>query len=206
MDFVTVKRAYRRHAPYYDAVFGAFLGRGRRVAVDKINQLSSRRVLEVGVGTGVSLPRYHRGMRIVGIDISPEMLAKARRRVEDYGLTNVEAIHEMDAENIKFPDSSFDVVAAMYVASVVPNPPKLLSEMLRVCKPGGDVIVVNHFRAERGLRAAVERYLAPLSSYLGWRPDFGLDAFVDGHKAKLVDRYPTDPFGMFTLVHFRCVK
>ncbi|MSO54614.1 MAG: class I SAM-dependent methyltransferase [Rhodospirillales bacterium] len=206
MDYATVRRAYRRHAPYYDAVFGAFLGRGRRVAIDTINRLSQRRILEVGVGTGVSLPRYRRDLQIVGIDISPEMLAKARRRVEEHGLANVEAIHEMDAENITFADSSFDVVAAMYVASVVPNPPKLLSEMIRVCKPGGDLIVVNHFMAEGGIRAAVERRLAPLSDILGWRPDFGLAAFVDGHKAHVIEHRHTDPFGMFTLVHFRCVK
>jgi phosphatidylethanolamine/phosphatidyl-N-methylethanolamine N-methyltransferase len=159
--------------------------------------------LEVGVGTGLSLPHYRPDYRIVGIDISPHMLAKAHERVADRQLGNVEALLEMDAENLEFADNTFDLVVAMFVVSVVPHPDRLLSEMQRVCIPGGDILVVNHFAHENGLRGAVERRLAPFSRHLGWRPDFRLDPHLEGTSLEMLETKHTDPFGMFTLVHYR---
>ncbi len=203
IDLASVRRAYRRHAPYYDLVFGVLLQSGRRRTVECANRLPSVRLLEVGVGTGLALPHYRSDKRIVGVDISPDMLRWARRRVIDEGLANVEALLEMDAERLEFEDDSFDIVVAMYVASVVPNPPALLGEMQRVCRPGGDILVVNHFADGTGLRGVVERRLAPLSAHLGWRPDFALQPFLGAGTVEVIERLAADPFGFATLVHCR---
>lgn len=206
MNLNSVRRAYRRHAPYYDVVFGALLQSGRMLAVDKVNRLPGRRVLEVGVGTGISLPHYTADKRIVGIDVSTEMLEKARRRAAEQGLANVEALLEMDAEAVAFVDDTFDIVAAMYVASVVPSPPRFLREMQRVCVNGGHILIVNHFTREGGLRGAAERKLAPLCNMLGWRPDFALDPFLKSGTLEVVEQRQTSPFGLFTLIHCRNAK
>src|SRR5208282_3480954 len=122
---------------------------------------------EVGVGTGLALPRYRPEKRITGIDLSTEMLAQARKRVAELGLRNVEALRVMDAEATDFADASFDIAVAMFVASVVPHAPQLLAEMRRVVRPGGAILFVNHFAAKAGPRWWVERTMAPASRALG---------------------------------------
>ena len=169
IDEDAVKTAYRRWAPVYDNTFGRFASEGRKHAVEIINQ-SKGRVLEVGVGTGLSLPAYKRQLEIVGIDLSPEMLEKARERVSTERLRNVAGLHEMDAGDLKFPDAAFDTVVAMYVMTVVPDPEKVMRELSRVCRPGGEVMLVNHFSADEGMRGWVERRMAPFADMLGWRP------------------------------------
>ncbi len=206
MDLTSVQNAYRRHAPYYDAVFGVLLHPGRRRTVALANRVASARVLEVGVGTGLSLPAYRRGLSIVGIDVSVPMLEQARRRVRAAGLGNVEALIEMDAENLRFPDNSFDTVIAMYVASVVPNPKRLLQELQRVCRPDGRILIVNHFAATSGLRAAVERWLSGWSRKLGWRPDFALDTVTRQDTLEVMESTVAPPFGLFTVLHCRNAK
>jgi len=203
MDLQAVKNAYRRHAPYYDAVFGVLLGPGRRQTVALANKAAKRRVLEVGVGTGLSLPQYRRDLRVVGIDISRDMLEIARRRVAAERLSHVEALHEMDAENLAFEDGSFDTVCAMYVASVVPNPERLMRELQRVCKPGGTVLIVNHFAEPKGIRALFTRRLAALSDRLGWRPDFLLEPFMAHGTLQVLHRETAPPFGLFTILQCR---
>jgi phosphatidylethanolamine/phosphatidyl-N-methylethanolamine N-methyltransferase len=206
MDLLSVKEAYRRHAPYYDIVFGTLLTRGRGLAVEMVNRLRGPRLLELGVGTGLSLRQYRSDRQIVGIDISPEMLKRARRRVASARLRNVLALLEMDAEELAFADNSFDIVAAMYVVSVVPDPVRLLREVQRVCVPGGDILIVNHFAQARGLRGEIERRLAPLSRHLGWRPDFALQPFLASGSVELVEWRNADPFGLVTLLHCRNTK
>jgi phosphatidylethanolamine/phosphatidyl-N-methylethanolamine N-methyltransferase len=154
--------------------------------------------LEVGVGTGLALPHYGPDKRIVGIDLSTEMLALARDRVEQQSLDRVESLHEMDAEATSFSAGSFDIAVAMFVASVVPNPKKLLAEMRRVVRPGGHILFVNHFAAERGPRWWLERAMAPASRALGWHPDFAMASLVgpDDH----ADIASVPPLGIFTLV------
>jgi phosphatidylethanolamine/phosphatidyl-N-methylethanolamine N-methyltransferase len=203
MDVSSIVTVYRRQAPLYDGVFGVLLGPGRRATVRLANSLPGRRLLEVGVGTGLSLPRYRNDLSITGIDISPDMLKIARRRAEMRGLRNVERLAEMDAEDMDFPDRSFDIVVAMYVASVVPHPDRLLMEMQRVCRPGGIVLVVNHFAATTGLRAWVERSLAPLSTKLGWRPDFAFDPFLHNSGLTVTESWRLPPLGLFTLLQCR---
>ncbi len=202
MDEFAIKTAYRRWAPVYDNTFGWVASEGRKHAVEIINQ-SRGRVLEVGVGTGLSLPAYRRQLEIVGIDLSPEMLAKARERVAQLGLTNVTGLHEMDAGDLKFPDASFDTVVAMYVMTVVPDPEKVMRELARVCRPGGEVMIVNHFSTEEGMRGWVERRMAPFADKLGWRPVFEVERVLVCDDLKLVDKRGLRPMGLFTMMRFR---
>ena len=178
MQIDSVKAAYRRYAGVYDAVFGPVLQPGRKAVVQALGLRSGDRVLEVGVGTGLSLPLYPRDVRITGIDVSREMLDKARRRVARRRLTNVEALLEMDAERMSFPDASFDKIVAMYVVSVVERPAKLLEELHRVCRPHGEIYLVNHVRSDNRFIAAVEKGLARFSDKLGFHPDFELRDMV----------------------------
>jgi phosphatidylethanolamine/phosphatidyl-N-methylethanolamine N-methyltransferase len=178
MHIQAVKAAYRRYARIYDVIFGAVLQPGRRAVLEALNLKPGDRVLEVGVGTGISLPLYPRSVRITGIDVSLEMLEKARARVERAKLSNVEALLEMDAEGMAFPDASFDKVVAMYVVSVVPRPGKLLEELHRVCRADGDIFIVNHFQSENPIVGSLERALAGFSSQIGFNPDLDLRQLV----------------------------
>lgn len=199
LDADAVRAAYRRWASVYDPVFGLISAPARRRTIDLVNRLPGERVLEVGVGTGLALPSYDARKRITGIDLSAEMLVRARERVAEQGLTNVEALLELDAEETGFPDASFDIAVAMFVASVVPHPRQLLAEMRRVVRPGGHLLFVNHFAAQRGPRWWVERAMAPASHALGWHPDFFLGALLDSPDLAVVDLATVPPLGLFTL-------
>src|SRR5438309_8780051 len=178
LEIESVKAAYRRYAAVYDAVFGPVLQPGRKAVMQALGLRPGDRVLEVGVGTGLSLPLYPRDARITGIDVSRGMLDKARRRVARRRLANVEALLEMDAEKMDFADASFDKVVAMYVVSVVERPARLLEELHRVCRPDGEIFLVNHVRSDNRFVAAVEKGLARFSDKLGFHPDFQLRDMV----------------------------
>lgn len=201
LDADAVRAAYARWVGIYDAVFGSFSAWGRRAAVAKVNGLPGQRVLEVGVGTGLALPHYAADKRVTGIDLSADMLVRARVRAA--GLRTVEGLHEMDAEATSFPDAAFDISVAMFVASVVPNPRRLMAEMRRVTKPGGELLFVNHLGAQAGLRWWLERAAAPASRLLGWHTDFRLDALLAPEEIARASLQPTPPFGNFTLIHLR---
>jgi phosphatidylethanolamine/phosphatidyl-N-methylethanolamine N-methyltransferase len=180
MRIEAVKAAYRRYANVYDAVFGPVLQPGRKAVIDALGCKPGERVLEVGVGTGLSLPMYPDSVRITGIDLSSEMLERARARVARRRLGNVEGLLEMDAEKMDFADASFDKVVAMYVVSVTDRPAQLLHELQRVCRPGGDIFIVNHVRSDNPLVGAVEKSLARFANQLGFHPDFELKSLVNG--------------------------
>lgn len=199
LDADDVRAAYRRWAGIYDQAFGAVSASGRRCAAAAVNALPGTRVLEVGVGTGLALPCYQPEKRITGIDLSAEMLDRARRRVVTERLAHVAALYEMDAEATSFADASFDIAVAMFVASVVPNPQRLMAEMKRVVRPGGQILFVNHFAAERGPRWWAERALAPASRALGWHPDFALAALLGPDDRARAEIAPVPPLGLFTL-------
>lgn len=201
MDETSVKSAYRRWAPIYDQTFGRIAAEGRRHAVEIINTRQGR-VLEVGVGTGLSLPMFGRHLEIVGIDLSPEMLDKAREKVAAEGLDNVTGLHEMDAGHLTFPTNSFDTVVAMYVLTVVPDPEKVMRELCRVCKPGGEVMLVNHFSQEEGVRGWVERRMAPFADKLGWRPVFDTGRVMGCEELKITEQRALRPLGLFTMMRF----
>jgi phosphatidylethanolamine/phosphatidyl-N-methylethanolamine N-methyltransferase len=194
-----VRAAYKRWAGIYDAAFGGVSGWARSRAVAEVNRIPGTRVLEMGVGTGLALPRYAPEKRITGIDLSTEMLARARARVAERRLTNVDALLELDAEQTGFETGSFDLAVAMFVASVVPHPRRLIAEMRRVVRPGGHILFVNHFAAERGPRWWVERMLSPASRALGWHPDFSVDALFAPEERVAATLSPMPPFGLFTL-------
>jgi len=200
LDADSVRAAYRRWAGIYDAVFGGIFGVTRRRAATLVNQLPGRDVLEVGVGTGLALPSYAPEKHITGIDLSAEMLEVARRRVAEHRLRNIEALREMDAEATDFPDASFDIAVAMLVASVVPHPRKLLAEMRRVVRPGGNILFVNHFAAAKGPRWWVERAMAPASRSLGWHPDFAMETLFEPDDLARIGVEAVPPFGIFSLV------
>jgi phosphatidylethanolamine/phosphatidyl-N-methylethanolamine N-methyltransferase len=200
-----VERAYDLWAPVYDLVFGPVFERGRRASIAAAERIGGR-ILEVGVGTGISLPDYSRRNRIVGIDISEAMLRKARDRVAEGGLENVEALAAMDAERLDFPDSSFDVVVAQYVVTAVPNPEAALDEFARVLKPGGEIILLSRVGADAGPRRTVEHLIAPAARKLGWRTEFPWQRYTNwvarSQRVYLIERRPMPPLGHFSLIRF----
>jgi phosphatidylethanolamine/phosphatidyl-N-methylethanolamine N-methyltransferase len=205
MDRDQVAEAYGRWAPIYDIVFGPVFRQGRRAAVTAADCIGGR-VLEVGVGTGLSLSDYGKATRIVGIDISEPMLDKARKKVEAEHLTNVEALEVMDAEHLTVPDASFDVVVAQYVVTAIPNPEKALDEFVRVVRPGGEIILTTRLGAETGLRGTLEKWLMPLTSRLGWRTEFPwsrYERWAEGSKmVRLLERRALPPLGHFWLLRY----
>jgi len=158
-----VRHAYRRWAPVYDFTFGTVAEDGRKHGANIINR-RERRVLGVGVCTVLSLRCYEKHLTVTGIDLSPEMLDKARSRVDRQMLNNIAGLYEMDAGALAFPDESFDTVVAMYVMTVVPDAEKVMQALERVCATGGEVILVNHFSQEEGVRGFLERRLAPIAT------------------------------------------
>jgi len=205
LDKQTITKAYARWAPVYDLVFGAVFERGRQAAITAAEHVGGR-ILEVGVGTGLSLPHYSRACRLCGVDISEPMLRKAQERVAELELTNVEGLWVMDAEHLLFPDNSFDVVVAQYVVTTVPNPEATLDEFARVLKPGGEIILVSRVGAEAGLRRSLEHWFAPAARKLGWRTEFSFERYARWSErtegVRLVERRAMPPLGHFSLIRF----
>ena len=202
MDLEVVEKVYRRYAPGYDFYFGAVLQPGRRAVVEGMRCRPGERILEVGVGTGLSLPLYPHSVRVVGIDVSQPMLARAHAQKVRRGLEHVE-LRCMDAERMSMDDDSFDKVVAMYVVSVAPNPRRLLEEMRRVCRPGGDLYIVNHFRHGNPVVGMLERMVAPLSSLMGFRPDLSLKDFLERTGLEVAEKTPVNLLGYWTLLRCR---
>jgi phosphatidylethanolamine/phosphatidyl-N-methylethanolamine N-methyltransferase len=205
LDKEAVARAYARWAPVYDLVFGAVFERGRKASISAAERIGGR-ILEVGVGTGLSLPDYSWTNHITGVDLSAPMLLKAKARVSENRLTNVDGLAVMDAQHLGFQDGAFDVVVAQYVITAVPDPEATLDEFVRVVRPGGEIILVNHLGAESGMRESFEQWFAPMARRLGWRPEFRwerLAQWADRHgDVRFVERRPMPPLGHFSLIRF----
>jgi phosphatidylethanolamine/phosphatidyl-N-methylethanolamine N-methyltransferase len=205
LDKHTVTKAYARWAPVYDLVFGAVFERGREAAIAAAERVGGC-ILEVGVGTGISLPNYSKDCRLCGVDISAPMLRKAQERVVELGLSNVEGLWVMDAEHLSFPDSSFDVIVAQYVITTVPNPEATLDEFARVLKPGGEIVLVSRVGAEAGLRHSLEHWFQPAARKLGWRTEFSFERYSRWAEhtsgMRLIERRAMPPFGHFCLIRF----
>jgi phosphatidylethanolamine/phosphatidyl-N-methylethanolamine N-methyltransferase len=174
-DFV--EDVYGKMASWYDWFFGPTLHPGRLQAIQRMGIKAGDEVLEVGVGTGINASLYPRDCTVVGVDLSSSMLEKARDRVARKGITNVRLL-EMDAAALKFADNTFDIVYAPYLISVVPDPVRVAAEMRRVCRPGGRVILLNHFRSPNFLLSRLERMISPLTVHVGFKADLDLPAFL----------------------------
>ena len=206
IDRKGVEKAYGRWAPVYDLVFGKVFDSGRQSSIAEADRIGGR-VLDVGVGTGLSLSEYSRNTKLCGVDISEPMLRKAQSRVRGQGLTNVETLAVMDAKNLAFKDSSFDAVVAQYVITAVPDPEATLDDFVRVLKPGGELILVNHIGAEGGPRRVFELAFAPFARRLGWRPEFPWERLVKWAArhggVSLAERRLMPPMGHFSLIRYR---
>jgi len=205
LDRNIVEYAYTRWAPIYDAVCGPVMAQGRRAAAQAARAVGGK-ILEVGVGTGLSFDDYDATTEITGIDLCEPMLAKARAKMASGRYPHVRDVQLMDAHAMTFDDATFDCVVAQFVITLVADPEQVLSECRRVVKPGGKVILVNHLYSERGVAAAIERWAAKKTRSLGLRPEFPfarLAAWAEAdHGARLVKRHKIAPFGVYTLVCF----
>jgi phosphatidylethanolamine/phosphatidyl-N-methylethanolamine N-methyltransferase len=206
-DKERMAKAYARWAPVYDKVFGQVFEQGRKASIEAAERACppGGRILDVGVGTGISLPDYARTNRIAAVDYSEPMLRKAQGRVAEHKLDNVECVAVMDAKHLGFPDNFFDVVVAQYVITAVPEPEATLDEFARVLKPGGEMVLVNHIGAESGPRRMFELCFSPIARRLGWRPEFPwarLTGWSERYGAKLIERRPMPPLGHFSLIRF----
>jgi len=201
-----VEKAYERWAPIYDLVFGKVFEHGRQSTIAEADRIGGR-VLDVGVGTGLSLSDYSRNVKLCGVDISEPMLRKAQQRVRAQGLANVETLAVMDAKNLAFRDASFDAVVAQYVITTVPDPEATLDDFVRVLKPGGELILVNHVGVESGPRRILDLAVAPLARRLGWRTEFPWERLVKWAArhggVSLAERRPMPPLGHFSLIRYR---
>lgn len=201
MDIKQVESSYARWAPIYDWSFGAVTSMARKRTLSYVNGRSGT-VLEVGVGTGLSLRHYTSGRSVTGIDFSEDMLAKAQAKVAQNGLAIHPDLHRMDAREMTFPDDHFDTVLAMHVISVVPEPEKVMSEIVRVCKPGGQVVMTNHFARDSGLLYLAERALAPFPGAVGWHSDFEIDTVLVAPGLNMLREETFPPLGIMTFMVF----
>ncbi len=197
-----ITSSYRRWAPIYDVTFGRITHAGRRHATRVANQTGGH-VLEVGVGTGLALPFYDPSLKVTGIDFSEAMLTRARRKSEEEGLAHVAELRQMDARDLDFPDASFDTVVAMHLISVVPDPEQVMAEMARVCKPGGQILLVNHFAREEGWLAWLERKFAPFADWMGWHSNFPKDRVMGVQELQIVEEKPLTGLGLFTFLRMQ---
>ncbi len=206
LDRSTVEKAYARWAPIYDALCGPVFLNARRTATKAAKSAGSR-ILEIGVGTGLSFSDYDFRHEITGIDVSAPMIDRARKRLETGRYPHVKSLEMMDAHHLSFADESFDCVVAQFVITLVADPERVLEECARVVRPGGEIILVNHYYSEKGLAAKVEDGLAKYARPLGLRPEFPfarLQNWADAHGGiSLVERRKIAPFRVFTLVRFK---
>jgi phosphatidylethanolamine/phosphatidyl-N-methylethanolamine N-methyltransferase len=204
LDQDLVEKAYARWAPVYDVVFGAVFAPGRAAGIQAAERIGGR-ILEVGVGTGISLPHYSRKNRLTGVDICEPMLRKAKERVAAQGLSHVDLLAVMDGTRLGFADASFDVVVAQFVITAVPDPEATLDELARVVRPGGEIVLVSHFATDAEPLRTLERGFAPLARRLGWRPEFPFRRLSDWAARAglpLLERRQTPPLGLFSLLRF----
>jgi phosphatidylethanolamine/phosphatidyl-N-methylethanolamine N-methyltransferase len=204
---IQIEKTYARWAPFYDRAFTRIMQWGRAAAVASANRHIGGRILDVGVGTGLELPMFDRSLNVVGIDLCEPMLRRAARRAHQADLPQLVGLMRMDACRLAFEDASFDVVVAPFVLTVLPQPEASLDEWVRVLRPDGEMVLVNHIGAEQGPLARLENWLGRYGASLGWRPEFPWSVLGDWLAARpdlyLAERRPLPPFGLFTLTRIK---
>ncbi len=203
MDIAKVERVYTNYSGVYDHIFGKIFHESRESAVRNLRIRPNEQILEVGVGTGIALAFYPKNCEVTGIDLSPGMLAKARHRQSRYHLDHVRLML-MDAGHMEFADDTFDTVMAAYVVTAVPDYRKVVNEMIRVCKPGGRIIMLNHFSNGNKLIAAVEKVISPLCKHIGFRTDLALHTVLEGTELQVSRKEKVNPLKFWHLVE--CVN
>ncbi len=199
LNTAQVGRAYSRYAHLYDVTFGKLFHEPRRIGVECLDVKHGEQVLEVGVGTGISLSRYRKDCSVTAIDVSDGMLEHSRQRIERQGLENV-TLTNMDAANMTFSDNGFDAVMAAYVITAVPDYKVVIQEMIRVCRPGGRIVMLNHFSNGNQLIGSMEKLVSPLCRHLGFRTDLALQAVLDGTTLQVIRKRRVTPLGLGNLV------
>ena len=202
MDPNSIIKSYKRVSGFYDLTFGQVFKPGQRALIEKMDCSESDTVLEIGIGTGSSFKYYPKQTNVVGIDISPDMLDIAKKKIKKNNIPN-KSISLMDGEALSFPDNSFNKVVAMYVVSVTQNPEKLINEMKRVCKSNGDIYIVNHFSSEKDnfLIKVFEKSLMPVSKLLGWKPYFPFSDFNQYAKLDVREIRKVNLFNYWNIIH-----
>ncbi len=208
MSVASIRKVYNIYASFYDFLFGSIFGPGRSLCTNIVNNAAqpNASVLEIGIGTGLSLPLYRSDLRISGIDISEKMLEKAQEQVVKNHLDDRVELKVMDAAHLEFPDNRFDFIVAMYVASVVPDVNAFLQEISRVAKPGAEIIFVNHFASEHPVVRFFERKFAAMDKLVGFSSDFSVHSILDYQQLKLVNSQKINLFGYWKLLHCKIKK
>ena len=192
-------KIYSEFSHLYDKIFSRFFCKRITSVITSLNIRPGAKVLEVGVGTGLSLAAYPTHCEVTGIDLAPEMLERAKQKAAENGWRHFRLL-QMDALNLDFPDNAFDYVTSFHVISVVPDPVRMMQEIHRVCKPGGTVVIINHFRTTKPVLGALIGALDPLTRRLGWSASLRLSEAFDGVPVRIEKRFKTSPFSLFTVV------
>lgn len=203
MSVASIRKVYNIYASFYDFLFGSIFGPGRSLCTSIINKAAKQNasILEIGIGTGLSLPLYRPDLQITGIDISEKMLEKAQEQVEKNQLEDRVELKVMDAAHLEFPENRFDFIVAMYVASVVPDVNAFLQELTRVAKPTAEIIFVNHFASEQPVVHFLEKKFAAVYKLVGFKSDFSVQSILDYKQLKLLNSQKINLFGYWKLLH-----
>lgn len=200
MEYDAIKRIYRNYSSVYDLLFKGFFHPRQKKAIHDLNIQSGSRILDVGIGTGLSLPLYPKESEVIGIDLSVDMLKQAAKKVEKLGMNHV-SLMEMDACQLAFPENSFDYVIATHIISVVPEPYRVIDEMRRVCKPDGQLVIVNHFVSSHPVIGLVEKKCDPFFRKLGWRLDMSLEDLVAESNLDIIRTSKLNKIDLWKIVH-----
>jgi phosphatidylethanolamine/phosphatidyl-N-methylethanolamine N-methyltransferase len=192
-------KIYSEFAPLYDKIFGKIFYSRLEQVIENLDIPPGAKVLEVGAGTGTSFPAYPTHCNVIGIDLAPDMLARARQKIEDNGWAHLKVL-EMNALDLKFSDNTFDYVMAFHVVTVVPDPVRMITEAKRVCKPGGKIVVVNHFTSDFPLLGSLTEALDPLTRWLGWRTDLRLKPFIETTHLSVERVYKLSKASLYTVL------
>jgi len=200
MEVTEIKRIYAHYSRVYDFIFKRWFFPRQRHAIASLHIDPGQHILDVGVGTGFSLPLYPQHAHVVGVDLSSKMLQEAHKKVLQKRLTHV-ALMEMDASHLAFPDSTFDVVVVAFVISVVPDPLQVLAEIKRVSKPEGQIVIINHFQSHNKVMAQFERWVSPLCTKIGWRSDLALEYLVQHADLRIDRKYSLNKLDLWKVIY-----